>query len=65
MDDTTTVKVIRIQMIIDTTGIAELIQRENEEKERNIGRTEPEECQHFSGRGNEPIKKTKKAQAER
>lgn len=52
-------------MIIDTTGIAELIQRENEEKERNIGRTEPEECQHFSGRGNEPIKKTKKAQAER
>lgn len=52
-------------MIIDIIGIVEFIRRENEEKERNIGRIEFEECQYFSGRGNEFIKKIKKVQVER
>ena len=49
-------------MIFETTTIAEIIQRENLEKERKMARTEPEECQHFTNRGNEPLKKTEKAQ---
>lgn len=43
-------------------AIAEDIKRENLEKERKMARFEPEEYQCFSNRGNEPVKKTEKAQ---
>ena len=42
--------------------ITEDIQRDNLEKERKMARTEPEEYQSFSNRGNEPVKKTDKAE---
>lgn len=52
----------KVQIISESTTIAEDIQRDNLEKERKMARTEPEEYQCFSNRGNEPIKKTEEAE---
>ena len=52
----------KVQIIFESTIIAEDIQGENLEKERKMARSEPEEYQCFSNRGNEPVKKTEKVQ---